>query len=289
MKTIVFCLLLTGTAFAQDTNSLSDAIRNYDVGKVREMLKNGGDPNVLVNNDPAICYAVRVEGVTTHAIVMELINYGANPNSISKEGYSVTALAMANRNVEAATELIKKGANLNAPLKEGIFPPLLIAVTRIQQYGPAHRLKGKELVQLMMDHNADVNIQNSDKTTALRIATDANDLEMVKYYLDYKANPNLKDSSGVTPLMKAAEGGRSEIVKLLLEHGADPNIIPGDKETAIMRAAKEGRINEVRLLLEKGAGIKVKNRYGETALKLAELGHHNEIVEILKKANAKKK
>lgn len=289
MKTIIFCLLLTGTAFAADTNSLSEAVRNYDVGKAREMLKNGGDPNVLVNNEPAICYCARTEGITTHAVMMELIKYGANPNSVSKEGYSVTALALANRNVEAATELIKKGANLNAPLKEGIFPPLLIATTMLQLYTPATKYKGKELVQLMMDHNADVNVQNSGKSTALSIVTDANDLEMVKYYLDYKANPNLRNSSGETPLMKAAAGGRSEIVKLLLEHGADPNIIPSDKETAIMRAAKEGRINEVRLLLEKGAGIKGKNRYGETALKLAELGHHTEIVEILKKATAKKK
>ena len=220
-------------------------------------MSNGGDPNVLVNNDPAICYAVRVEGLNTHAIVMDLIKYGANPNSISKEGHSITALALANRNIEAAVELIMKGANLNAPLKEGIFPPLLIAVTRIQQYGPAHRIKGKELVQLMMDHHADVNAQNSNKSTALSIVTDADDLEMVKYFLDYKANPNLKDSSGETPLIKAAGAGRSEIVKLLLERGADPNIIPGNKETAIMRAAKEGRKNEVLLLLEKGASIKV--------------------------------
>jgi len=286
MKTIFFCLLLSGIVLAQEINNLSDAVKYYS-GKATEMLKNGGDPNVLVNNEPAICYLARVEGINSHYIMMDLIKYGANPNSISKEGYSVVALALANsHDVDAVTELIKKGANLNSPLKAGIFPPLIIAASLYCNNFKTDKYKG--LIQLMMDHNADVNIQSSSKTTALMIATNANDLEMVKYFLSYKADVNLKDDNGETALIKAAGTGRTEISEVLLEHGADPNIIPNNKETAIMRAAKEGYINIVQMLLAKGAGVKVKNMYGETALKLAELGGHKEIVELLKKATNKK-
>ena len=72
MKTLFFCLLLSGIVLPQAINNLSDAIKYYS-GKATEMLKNGGDPNVLVDNEPAICYLARVEGITSHYIILNMV------------------------------------------------------------------------------------------------------------------------------------------------------------------------------------------------------------------------
>lgn len=286
MKRIIFCILLSGIVWAQEINNLSDAVKYYNVLKVREYLKNGADPNTLVDGEPAICYIAKYDGVNTIAVFDELVKYGANPNSISSQGNSVLSIAMSIFNVKGATELIKRGADINYKNKGTIPSPLIMAIAGKRNWPKSNIYP--DFIQFLIDNKADVNIVDSYKTSPLMMATGANDLELVKYLLGYNADPNIADLSGQTPLMIASERGQIETMKQLFEHGADPNKIPGDKETALMRAAKNGYKDAVVLLLEKGAKVNFQNSYHETALRLAQLGGHKEIVDLLKKAGSKK-
>ena len=287
MKKIVLFLLLASIVPAQNINNFADAVKYYSVLKVREYLKSGADPNILVDGDPAICYVARVEGVTTSAIFDDLLNDGANPNSIGKDGNSLLSISMSKFNYKQATELIKRDADLNFKNKGTLPAPLIMAVAGKRNWPKSDIFPN--LIKFMIENKADVNIQDSYKTTPLMMVIGANDFEWVKFFLDNKSDPNLKDLAGETPLMIASERGQTETVKALLDHGADPNILPGNKETALMRAAQNGYKEVVIMLLEKGAKTNFQNTYHETALRLAQLKGHKEIVEILKKAGAKNK
>ena len=59
------------------------------------------------------------------------------------------------------------------------------------------------------------------------------------------------------------------------------------RETTLMRAAKKGDLALVRKLLAEGAHVNAKNRWGKTALSLAQREGYMEIAEALKKAGAK--
>lgn len=286
MKKIVFFFLLTSTIFAQNVSNLADAVKNFSLLKVREFLNNGADPNTMVEGEPAVCYIAKYEGVNTIAVFDELVKYGANPNSISKQGNSLLSITMSIFNAKGATELIKRGADLNYKNKGTIPPPLIMAVAGKRNWPKSDIFPN--LIKFMIENKADVNIQDSYKTTPLMMVIGANDFEWVKFFLDNKSDPNLKDLAGETPLVIAAERGQLETVKALLDHGADPNILPGNKETALMRAAQNGHKDVVLMLLEKGAKTNFQNTYHETALRLAQLKGHKEIIEILKKSGAKK-
>jgi ankyrin repeat protein len=58
----------------------------------------------------------------------------------------------------------------------------------------------KEIVSLLIEKGADINITNSEYRTPLhQVCVDRN-LEIVRHLLDNGANINAKDSDGMTPL-----------------------------------------------------------------------------------------
>lgn len=117
------------------------------------------------------------------------------------------------------------------------------------------------------------------------------DIDTVKQLLDNKVNPNSKDSDGETALHYAALKGHSEVVNLLLKKGANPNIKDKDGGTPLMSAAWGGHAEVVNILLGKGANPNAKARSSSgtvTALSQAKMRGNIDIVELLKKAGAKK-
>ena len=77
-----------------------------------------------------------------------------------------------------------------------------------------------EIVELFVNHGADVNAKNEYDATALWYAAGRN-TEMVTLLLENGAELNGKDMFSRSPLTSAACEGKTDIVKLLLENGAD--------------------------------------------------------------------
>ena len=96
-----------------------------------------------------------------------------------------------------------------------------------------------------------------------------------------EANDNVK---GRTPLMLAAFRGNAAAVINLLEQGADVNARDKDGDTALMFAAFKGHTLVVALLLQYGANVYARARNGWTAKKAAQSGLHQQIADMLHRA-----
>ena len=117
----------------------------------------------------------------------------------------------------------------------------------------------------------------------------AGDTEAVKDLVAKGADVNAQDDEGRTALMFAVINMHHGTVKVLLESGADVNVRANDGGTALMLVASCGDEEIVRLLLDKGADV--SGRYvstGATAMDLAAEKGHAAIVELLKRAAARK-
>lgn len=79
-----------------------------------------------------------------------------------------------------------------------------------------------EFSNILLDQGANVNAQAHEGETALLIAgMDFNNLDLVALLVERGADVNLSNVNGCTPLMDAAELGKNEILGYLLDNGAD--------------------------------------------------------------------
>ena len=70
-------------------------------------------------------------------------------------------------------------------------------------------------------------------------------------------------------------------VKTLIHLGADVNEFSSNK-TPLMYAARYNRVEMIKLLVANGADLTIKDKYGNDALKYAELSNANEAVVLIK-------
>ena len=54
-----------------------------------------------------------------------------------------------------------------------------------------------EAIDLLIDHGADIDVQNADGRTALMLAAQVGDEELIDYLLDYGADKLIKDNTGM--------------------------------------------------------------------------------------------
>ncbi|KAH0586575.1 hypothetical protein H2248_007800 [Termitomyces sp. 'cryptogamus'] len=159
------------------------------------------------------------------------------------------------------------------------------------------------IVQLLLEHNVDVNVKDNDGKTALHLASENGDSKTVELLLEHKADVHVKDKDGKTALHFAGGSGFSQIVKLLLEHKADVHVKDNDGKTALHFAAQHfaaWRSNSsiVQHLLRHNADVDVKggvavetncdkpdtitlDKDGKTALHLASQNGDSNTIKVL--------
>jgi ankyrin repeat protein/NleD-like pathogen effector protein (putative zinc metallopeptidase) len=85
-----------------------------------------------------------------------------------------------------------------------------------------------------------------------------NDLEMIQFLLDQEADPNMPDHDGDLPLHIAVQENRQEMAKLLIKGGARAEKLDGEGRTALEFALGEGNLLCALLLIKNGAPLTQK-------------------------------
>lgn len=134
-----------------------------------------------------------------------------------------------------------------------------------------------DVVRVLSEKTEEINKTDAKGDTALMYAIRNNSIEAAKILMETK-EVNTKTSDGKTPIMLASELNKGEILRLLLCKSKSEN--KKNENTPLMIAAQEGNYAAAKALKD-SEDVGKKNAYGETALMLAVLGNHPEIVELL--------
>ena len=110
--------------------------------------------------------------------------------------------------------------------------------------------------------------------------------QTLELLLSRGADLNAAMKAGHTLLVVALTEERPNLARYLLEKGIDPNR-HGPEGIPLAIAASHGDVPLVKLLLAKKANPNAKTSQGLTALKIATLQKHAEVIQILKAAGTK--
>lgn len=144
--------------------------------------------------------------------------------------------------------------------------------------------KSLQIVQILLDSGADVNLNNTLINDALIFATKTNNTDVIKLLIKAGANINNINNRGDNSLIWSSSYGNAEIVELLLKLGANPNIQNDKKATALHFVTSNKNITK--LLLDAGANPNLQDSDGDTPLTDAVSKNNIEIVKLLLNAGA---
>jgi ankyrin repeat protein/tetratricopeptide (TPR) repeat protein len=134
--------------------------------------------------------------------------------------------------------------------------------------------ENNNVVNVLLKNGAEVNLQDSDKKTALHwacigIEVSTGKASIAKMLLDYGADIEARDKWGNAPLFLAAFNHQTAIVDLLIASGANQEV-KNDGGLHLIHAASEAKYPALmEKLLDKGADIEAKDKYGQTPLYMA--------------------
>ncbi|KAL0929819.1 uncharacterized protein CTRU02_215249 [Colletotrichum truncatum] len=240
-------------------------------GVVQILLNQGAE----VNNEGGIHDSPLIVASTKghREIVQLLLEKGADINARGLSYSCATHAAAFWGHAEIIRLYISQGAIIN--VRGGMYgdTPLMAASAR----------GSLEVVKLLLDQKANVNIRGIKGNTPLTNALDGGNWEIAKLLLQKGAAVNVRGGMyGDTPLMAASAGGNLEVVKLLLGYKADVNIGGINGNTPLTSALDKGNWEIAKLLLQKGAAVNVRGgMYGDTPLIAASAGGNLEVVKLL--------
>lgn len=138
-----------------------------------------------------------------------------------------------------------------------------------------------EIVDLLVQHNARLDVADGSNWTALHLAASRGHcgvLEVILAESDILEATNIKSQ---TALWVAADRGQLDALQMLINCGAKVNARAEDHMTALHAAAKRGDDEVVQILLSHGADMEAMDGSMMTALHYTCQGGHLEAMEIL--------
>lgn len=206
--------------------------------------------------------------------VTDLVGRGANVNARREIGETPLHVA---KSREAAQLLIEKGADVNARDDDFGMTPLFN--------------QSVEVSELLISRGADVNARSKKGTTPLMWAVYWDAIDKARFLIARGADVNRGDEYLKGALHIAANWNKKEFVFLLLAHGADVNARDSSGWTPLHWAAFEGAPETADILVFRGADIGARTTRdraifpaGSTPLDVARAAKNMEMVIYLRDA-----
>ena len=199
-------------------------------------------------------------------VILELIEDGADPNSIAIAGRTP---------LHYAIECMKEGSGGN--LGDRRDDPIT---------GSSGGAWNREAaITALLQCGADVNMQGRDGKGPLHCAAKGGNVRVAGLLLDAGANTEMYDGSRKTPMHLAARAGYIRFVDALRCKGASVMSRDDSGRNALHLASMSGSESTVDLLLQRGGvDVFVSDRDHRTALHLAAAAGHTGVVLILLEA-----
>jgi ankyrin repeat protein len=244
----------------------------------RHVTKEGRAKNLDAGGLTPLMYAIRENCL---ACVDVLIKHKVDLNLPDPEGTSPLLLAIQNTRWDIAKRLITAGADVQQWDTFGQAPLFAVVsrrtATRVDPGDPLNETSGTEILELLLERGANVNMQVFMRPAKQRGGT---------------------LSRGTTPLIQAAASGDVESIALLLQYGAEVNLPQADLQTAVSaiagaRGNPDRLVQGLKLLVDAGADVNVRavphhlqrNR-GGTPLIFATNANNAKVIEALVAAGA---
>lgn len=279
---------LVNYGVAVNIHNLHVAIARESVDLVRILAPRIIDINLYAFQETTLHKAAKYYN---EEIVSVLLENGANPNLVNKDGYNALHLAVSNYKSVNISSLVKYGIDINAVDYNGNTALHVAATTKnLSRYA-----------EILMICGIDVNARNKDNKTILHVAIE-NDcggwiVELFKNfggdlnpqlsnpsrysYVDFAlncSNHNIIHSLLVQDVQYSLVSAikldlRAKVHKMLLQE-IDINSIDSSGNTPLHLAASKGYLDIAAKLILKGAKVNILNRQNKTALDLAQNAHY---------------
>ena len=205
-----------------------------DLDSIRQHLDDGGSVNV--SNDQGRTMLSFMAGQGRVDIMKLLLDHGADMEQPDDMGETPLSYAAVNSR-EATLLLLEYGAAVDAPVGHYRQTPLT---------GAAY-WECVPMMEALLAHGAQVDAPNSTGSTALMRAAGSQRIQAVMLLLDRQADVNIQNCHGNTALHFAVMQGRpsdqAELVRLLLARGANPELV--NRDGAFAEELAEGPAREV--------------------------------------------
>lgn len=278
IKLIITVIFLMGNIiYPQDKNGKSliddlvDASFTGDIVKVKDLLEKKVNINSKDQFGRTALHAVSAGGHLE--ITKLLLKRGAKVNVQIGRGWTIFGKAIIKGDLKEAEYLLNhKWRDLIA---EGETPLHI-----------ASRAGHLEIVKLLIENGASLNIKEANGDTPLHNAINGKHLEIVQLLIEKGSNVNEKGAFALTPIHTAFDSSQEEIIKLLLNKGSDVNTKDNREQTVLHKAVSLGNLEITKLIVAKGIDANLKNEFGHTALHIAIQFGNIDLIKYLIKNNA---
>jgi ankyrin repeat protein len=280
-----------------------------------------GDTNILVDNDQLLENAL-INHISNTIIINEcrsdelevleefqettqdpISNSSARLNSFGSDSDSALHVAIRERAIDAAMELIQLGSSVSAENAKRVTPlilaaqkgyvvivkelllnganPLAVSLTGSTPLLQACHFGHLQVVQLLLRNGAMIEMANHKNTTPLMRASQEGHEDVVRLLLSYGAKVNRRNNENMSALMLASQRGHSNIVRLLLDAKADIDAMTMQQSTSLMLACKREHVNVAKALVSYGCELFIKDSRGCTAKSVAMRKNSQDLLSLL--------
>ncbi|KAM3075671.1 hypothetical protein ACMFMG_007803 [Clarireedia jacksonii] len=253
---------------------LNSACDNGHLEVVKLLLEKDADLSVASNNGwtplNSACDSGHLE------VVKLLLEKGADLSIDNDEGSIPLYSACQRGHLEVMKLLLEKDTDLSVASNDGWT--LLDSVSANGHLEVATLLhlasiKGyTKIVKFLVEHQVELDTQDTDGHTALHFASENGRFEVVKFLIKHGAEVNIKGDNGQTPLMCAIVHRHDAVVELLLAaDNINPNLKDENGQTPLLYAVENELEVVVQLLLEHNVDTDAEDSHGWNALQRATL------------------
>jgi ankyrin repeat protein len=241
------CFVLLSSDIAAE--AIHSAVKNGDMASI----------DVLVDSDREVLNMQDGSGKSPlhHAIEMKhtdiaryLIEQGANTDLTDNDNESPLHYSASTGNLEIARLLLEQGTtslNDSNAVKHGGF---------VGNWTPLHLAclnSHSEMVQLLVDHGANIEVKDGVKRTPLILSVEGGSMQVVQVLVENGADINAQALRGYTALLWAARNGFEEMVDYLIDQGAA--IEPSTHPLAFQMSIMNGMDRLFELVLDRGFNV----------------------------------